>query len=120
LVFDHALSPGLYADRVIDALRNRGREVLDQAAELARAYGVPAESVLCESIGGAAGPLIVEQAEKWTADLIVMGTHGRRGLRRLALGSDAERVLRAATVPVLLVRDAPREERSAPQGRAAA
>jgi nucleotide-binding universal stress UspA family protein len=59
-----------------------------------------------ESIGGPAGTLILEQAKKWSADLIVMGTHGRRGIRRLALGSDAEEVLRSATVPVLLVRGA--------------
>jgi nucleotide-binding universal stress UspA family protein len=48
--------------------------------------------------------MIVEQAEQWPADLLVMGTHGRRGLRRLALGSDAEMVVRGARVPVLLVR----------------
>jgi nucleotide-binding universal stress UspA family protein len=51
-----------------------------------------------------AADLIVAQAREWPADLIVMGTHGRRGLLRVALGSDAEQVLRAATVPVLLVR----------------
>jgi nucleotide-binding universal stress UspA family protein len=49
--------------------------------------------------------LIVAEATKCHADLIVMGTHGRRGLRRLALGSDAEEVVRLAPVPVLLVRD---------------
>jgi nucleotide-binding universal stress UspA family protein len=38
--------------------------------------------------------------------LIVMGTHGRRGMRRLALGSDAEEVLRSTTIPVLFVRSA--------------
>ncbi|MET0658965.1 MAG: universal stress protein, partial [Steroidobacteraceae bacterium] len=43
-------------------------------------------------------------AATWPADLIVMGTHGRRGLGRWALGSDAESVLRSASVPVLLVR----------------
>jgi nucleotide-binding universal stress UspA family protein len=49
--------------------------------------------------------LIVAQAAEVHADLIVMGTHGRRGLRRVALGSDAEQVVRMATVPVLLVRN---------------
>lgn len=48
---------------------------------------------------------IIEQARKLSADLIVMGTHGRRGLRRLTLGSDAEMVLRSSPVPVLMVRD---------------
>jgi nucleotide-binding universal stress UspA family protein len=51
--------------------------------------------------------LIVAQAKEWPADLIVMGTHGRRGIRRLALGSDAEQVIRGSPAPVLLVRDAP-------------
>ncbi len=66
--------------------------------------GISPECVLLESIGGAAADLILAQAKEWAADLIVMGTHGRRGLLRVALGSDAEQVVRAATVPVLLVR----------------
>jgi nucleotide-binding universal stress UspA family protein len=41
------------------------------------------------------------------ADLIVLGTHGRRGLKRLAMGSDAELVLRMSPLPVLMVRDKP-------------
>lgn len=46
---------------------------------------------------------IERAAADWHADLIVMGTHGRRGVRRLVLGSVAERVLRSARTPVLLV-----------------
>src|SRR6266850_51066 len=49
---------------------------------------------------------IVPEARKQQADLIVLGTHGRRGVRRLVLGSDAEQVVRSASVPVLLVRGA--------------
>jgi len=48
--------------------------------------------------------MILHTAQELGADLIVMGTHGRRGLHRLALGSDAEMVLRESAVPVLLVR----------------
>jgi nucleotide-binding universal stress UspA family protein len=48
--------------------------------------------------------LIVQTATKLGADLIVMGTHGRRGFRRLMLGSVAESISRAAPCPVLLVR----------------
>jgi hypothetical protein len=48
--------------------------------------------------------LILEQAKQWQADVIVMGTHGRRGIFRLAMGSDAEQVVRGAAIPVLLVR----------------
>jgi nucleotide-binding universal stress UspA family protein len=48
--------------------------------------------------------MIVDDAHNSGADLIVMGTHGRRGLNRLLMGSDAERVLQATPVPLLLVR----------------
>ena len=45
------------------------------------------------------------------SDLIVMGTHGRRGLNRMVLGSDAEAVLRDATVPVLMIKSTERKKR---------
>ena len=48
--------------------------------------------------------VILAEARKWRADVIVIGTHGRRGLNRLLMGSDAQRVLDGATVPVLLVK----------------
>ena len=47
---------------------------------------------------------MVEHAQAWGADLIVLGTHGRRGLARVFMGSDAEQIARTAPVPVLLVR----------------
>jgi nucleotide-binding universal stress UspA family protein len=59
---------------------------------------------MLESFGGRAADFIVEQANKWRADLIVLGTHGRRGVKRLVMGSDAEQVIRTARVPVLLVK----------------
>jgi nucleotide-binding universal stress UspA family protein len=65
--------------------------------------GLDPETSVMGSIGGLASELIVEQARKWPADLIVMGTHRRRGLRRFAMGSDAESVVRDTPVPVLLV-----------------
>ena len=49
--------------------------------------------------------MILEDARKSGAELIVMGTHGRRGIRHVVLGSDAEAVVRGANVPVLLVRE---------------
>ena len=59
---------------------------------------------MIESFGGRAAEFIVAQAKKWGADLIVLGTHGRRGVKRLVMGSDAEQVVRTSPVPVLLVR----------------
>jgi nucleotide-binding universal stress UspA family protein len=65
---------------------------------------VKAQTVLRERVGGPAAYEIVRQAKKHRCNLIVIGTHGRRGVRRLALGSDAELVVRNSSVPVLLVR----------------
>ena len=67
--------------------------------------GVTVETVLHHSFPGRVCDVIVKEATDWKADLIVIGTHGRRGAGRLLLGSDAEQVLRLAPVPVLLVRD---------------
>lgn len=83
-----------------------GRRLLDEAREKAQRAGVQTSSVLLESTDRTAAGGILAQAEKHRADLIVLGTHGRRGLRRLVLGSDAEQVVRSASVPVLLVRAA--------------
>jgi nucleotide-binding universal stress UspA family protein len=57
-----------------------------------------------EQLGRNAADLIAAEADAWPADLIVVGTHGRRGVRRLLLGSVAEGVVRTATKPVLLIR----------------
>ncbi|MDB5924586.1 MAG: hypothetical protein JWN13_3522 [Betaproteobacteria bacterium] len=89
---------------LIAALKEGGQKVLDEAATLTARSGVEAEKAQLESHGAHVSHVIVEDANQWRADLICMGTHGRRGLNRLLLGSDAERVLREATVPVLLVR----------------
>jgi nucleotide-binding universal stress UspA family protein len=60
--------------------------------------------VLLETSADNTGQLIVGQAKDWPADIIVMGTHGRRGLGRVVLGSEAEYVVRHTPVPVLLIR----------------
>lgn len=97
------MSSAYYAD-VIAALRETGRQILDRAEGTVRQAGVELKAALVETFGRRVAELIVERAKQWPADLIVMGTHGRRGLRRLVLGSDAEWVLRSTPVPVLMVR----------------
>lgn len=89
---------------IVDSLRASGQKALDTAAALTRKRGVKAECALLESRGQPVSDVILSEAKKWRADVIVMGTHGRRGMNRMLLGSDAERVLRDAPVPVLLVR----------------
>ena len=64
--------------------------------------GVPADASLT-ALAGDAATTIVDEALTSTADLIVMGTHGRRGFKRLLLGSVTETVLREAPCPVLTV-----------------
>jgi len=91
---------------VVPVLRESGRKVLARAAALAAKQGVKAKTVMREVFGGPAADTIVREARRAKADLIVLGTHGRRGVRRLVLGSDAEQVVRTSRVPVLLVRGA--------------
>jgi nucleotide-binding universal stress UspA family protein len=97
--------PALYYDKWVEALREGGRKTLADAEVFAKRHDVEPEAVLIETIGRRAADVIVEQVKQWPADLIVMGTHGRRGLRRLVMGSDAELVVRSSPVPVLLVRE---------------
>lgn len=97
---------GSYAGDVLSLLRENGETILAKARSQVEAAGIGVDSELRESFGGRVSDFIVAEAANWPADLIVMGTHGRRGMRHLTLGSDAERVVRTAAVPVLLVRDA--------------
>lgn len=83
-----------------------GKTVLDEARKAVSEAGLPCETVLSEVMSQRPADSIVQEAGKHGCSLIVMGTHGRRGFNRLAMGSDAELVLREAPVPVLLVRSA--------------
>jgi nucleotide-binding universal stress UspA family protein len=95
-----------YAGDLIDSLRESGRKMVDKAAARVRKHGITAEAAIFENVAGRVADFIIAEAGKWRADLIVMGTHGRRGMNRLVLGSDAEIVVRTAPVPVLLVKSA--------------
>jgi nucleotide-binding universal stress UspA family protein len=103
-VLDYTFAPGQFSNDLFESMRKSGQAILDAAEQAVQRQGIKPTAVLLESIGGVAADLILEQAKKFHADLIVMGTHGRRGIFRLALGSDAEQVVRGATIPVLLVR----------------
>jgi nucleotide-binding universal stress UspA family protein len=95
---------GAHMGEVLDALRQGGKRTLARAAQgAAKAGATKPQAVLAENFGGRVADTIVRQAKRLRADLIVMGTHGRRGLRRALLGSDAELVVRQSPVPVLLV-----------------
>ncbi|HSG92150.1 MAG TPA: universal stress protein [Methylotenera sp.] len=95
---------------MIDILRENGAKIIKKAAAAAEKAGVNADTKTIESVGGRTASYIVQEAENWPADLIIMGTHGLRGISRLVMGSDAENVLRTSNVPILLVKS-PHAER---------
>jgi len=88
-----------------EAVRAEGRAVMEAALAIARDAGQQAESMLLET----STPLqhvpeaIVDAAIEWRADLLVLGTHGRKGVERLLLGSVADGVVRHSPMPVLLM-----------------
>lgn len=84
-------------------LRRAGEAILERGRREVTA-GVEVDERLVEVVGERVGELVVAEANAWPADLIVCGTHGRRGVRRLLMGSDAEYIVRSSPVPVLLVR----------------
>ncbi|WP_296225629.1 universal stress protein [Ralstonia sp. UBA689] len=91
-----------YAQRVIEC----GRDTLADAATKLQAAGVAHSTKLLEKAvaPGQISSTIVAEANETGADLIVLGTHGRRGLKHLVMGSVAEGVVRKTNKPVLMVR----------------
>lgn len=83
---------------------NNARELLQKALDAASAMGVKAESHVVDKPYQRLGESVADEAADWGADLVVIGTHGRRGLGRMLLGSGAEQVIRLSGVPVLVVR----------------
>lgn len=104
------LSPA-YMNKALNQLRANGRKILDQAQKAAAVKGAKVNPLLIGEVYGDVASAILRQAGEVHADVIVLGTHGRRGLTRVLMGSDAEAVLREASVPGFLVR-APSESRA--------
>ena len=93
-----------YSGQLITVAREAGEKSLQEAAQRARDAGVDAETRLLEHTANRLGDSIAQCAREWKADLIVVGTHGRRGIGRILLGSGAEQIIRLAPVPVLVIR----------------
>lgn len=91
---------------VLQLLKDGGQKVLGAALQQAQAAQVPADCVLVESYSGRLHEIVAEQVKNWGAELVVLGSHGRRGVGRMVLGSDAEQIIRSSQVPVLVVREA--------------
>jgi nucleotide-binding universal stress UspA family protein len=95
---------GAFVSEMIELLRESGKKILAQAEQEAAGAGVQCKTMLVETLGLPVAEVILAQVKEASADLIVLGTHGRRGLKRIVMGSDAEGVLRESPVPVLMVR----------------
>ncbi len=95
---------GTFTADLLGVMREAGMKILTDATEAAKAAGVEATSSLCENLEARLGETVADEARRWNADLIVTGSHGRRGVGRIVLGSGAEQIMRLAPVPVLLIR----------------
>ncbi len=87
-----------------DALRQYGQRALDKAQQAAADAGVMCETFVREVAQARISEIINDEAGKHRCDLVVMGTHGRRGVSHMLLGSIAEKVVRRSPCPVLTVR----------------
>jgi nucleotide-binding universal stress UspA family protein len=90
----------------LKAAHEVGQKVLSTCAVTAQEAGIKVDTklVVIESLTQRICDEINEEAKRWPADLVVIGTHGRRGFNHLVLGSVAEGVVRLATKPVLIYR----------------
>jgi nucleotide-binding universal stress UspA family protein len=116
LAICHAVDETIFAHREVEMMlpnsvgkaeykmRLGAQGFLGKAAETARAAGVEVETKLIESEQKHVSDMLAEAAAEWKADLLVVGTHGRRGMERYFVGSVAERLVRKAETSLLLVR----------------
>ena len=95
---------GGYSGELIKIMQENGSKILNEGMAQAKAAGVDTDTMLFDKFGERLGETVANGAKLWGADLIVLGTHGRRGVGRMLMGSGAEQIIRQAPVPVLVVR----------------
>ena len=86
------------------SIHSSGEKILARAEELVLQAGMTATVKLLEARGDRIANIIISEAKRWPADLVVIGTHGRSGFSHMLFGSVAEGVVRTANIPVLLIR----------------
>jgi nucleotide-binding universal stress UspA family protein len=107
-------SMGSYPAELFQAIRDDGARIIEDAMKIAAAAGVEADSVIFDNPGQRLGETVAAAVRAWPADLVVVGTHGRRGIAHMLLGSGAEQIIRLAPVPVLVVRSPEKPEEGPP------
>ena len=93
-----------YAEQILPLMRSAGENLLAQAGQKVLAQGLQVECILITEGPGRVFEHVADHARSNNVDLIVLGSHGRRGIGRALMGSDAEQIIRHAPVPVLVVR----------------
>jgi len=96
--------PGYNPAVLRDQLLEQGSELAQKFTKQMQAAGVKGEAATAEASTLAdVSAVVLERAKAFGADLLVLGTHGRRGFKRLVLGSVAEQCVRHAALPVLMI-----------------
>lgn len=104
--YDPQIGPFILPEEYENYLKKRGQRILSNAEKLAKKSKVKIKTKLIEvrSVKERIAEIIVDEADHSRVNLIVLGTHGRRGLHRIFMGSVAEGVVRISSIPVLLIR----------------
>ncbi|WP_267164401.1 universal stress protein [Halovenus salina] len=97
--------------QTVDVLERQGEDILEEAAKTLDTLG---NRYKTDVVQGNPAPTIIDYAERYDQDLVVMPTHGREGVSRYLLGSVSEKVVRLSSVPVLTVRMQPDEQLAFP------
>lgn len=100
---------GFDYDYLISQYREEGLKVLNEAEQAVKAQSeLKCKTLLVElnPFQGRIAEVLIDKVQELGVDLLVMGTHGRRGFNHLLLGSVAENLIRIAVTPVLLIRGA--------------
>lgn len=93
-----------YSGELIQQARQAGQKILQDGLAAAKKLGVAADTVLVDRVGQRLGHSVADAVADWGGDLVVVGSHGRRGIGRVLLGSGSEQIVHTCPVPVLLVR----------------
>jgi len=106
-----AYGAGQWVGGYVEGTREFAQEIIAHARKTAQAAGIEPEIQSPEIVttGYHVADTVAQLARDWKADLLVVGTHGRRGVSRMLIGSVAERIVRVAPCPLLLVRGGPAE-----------
>lgn len=93
-----------YPGEWVQQARQAGYQILQDGLDAAKKLGVTADTLMVDQVGQRLGHSVADAAGDWGADLVVVGSHGRRGIGRVLMGSGSEQILHNSPVPVLLVR----------------